>query len=146
MFRMTIVRDASNEEVAIGEGELFDAHFEVVDYERSPLDVLRLLLFALGTLVVALLNKYLRDGWQGIEKDLTELLQVPWSWAEAQEAFPILGKAVSGLRDVLTNPSKFALLLGGSVLVTLVYVIAFDFSSHAFGIDLRFASIAAPCT
>ena len=29
-------------------GELFDADSEVVDYERSPLDVLRLVLFALG--------------------------------------------------------------------------------------------------
>ena len=63
-------------------GELFDADSEVVDYERSPLDVLRLVLFALGLLVVALLNKYLRDGWQGIEENLTAVLDLPWSWAE----------------------------------------------------------------
>jgi hypothetical protein len=42
-------------ETASATGELFDAP-EVVDYERSPLDVLRLVLFAVGTLVVVLLN------------------------------------------------------------------------------------------
>jgi uncharacterized protein (TIRG00374 family) len=63
-------------------GELFDADAEVIDYERSPLDVLRLVLFAVGLLVVALLNKYLRDGWRGIEENLTAVLDLPWSWAE----------------------------------------------------------------
>ena len=44
---------------------------------------------------------------------------------------------------MLTNPAKVVLLLGGSVLVTLSYVIAFNFSARAFDIDLRFASIGA---
>ena len=57
--------------------------------------------------------------------------------------FPILGKAVHGLTDVLTTPSKVAMLLGGSTLVTLSYVVAFSFSARAFDIDLRFASIGA---
>ena len=47
----------------------------------------------------------------------------------------------------MTEPAakfgKVALLLGGSVLVTLSYVIAFNFSALAFDIDLRFASIGA---
>ena len=60
-----------------------------------------------------------------------------------EKLFPILGKAVHGLRDVLTTPSKVAMLLGGSTLVTLSYVVAFSFSSRAFDIDLRFASIGA---
>jgi undecaprenyl-diphosphatase len=60
-----------------------------------------------------------------------------------KKLLPILGKAVTGLKDVLTTPSKVALLLGGSVLVTLTYVLAFDFSARAFDIDLRFAAIGA---
>ncbi len=69
-------------ETAPATGELFDAHSEVVDYERSPLDVLRLVLFAVGTLVVVLLTKYLSAGWRGIEENLTSVLEIPWSWAE----------------------------------------------------------------
>jgi undecaprenyl-diphosphatase len=60
-----------------------------------------------------------------------------------KKLLPILGKAVAGLKDVLTTPSKVALLLGGSALVTLSYVVAFNFSARAFDIDLRFAAIGA---
>jgi undecaprenyl-diphosphatase len=60
-----------------------------------------------------------------------------------EKLLPILGKAVAGLKDVLTTPSKVALLLGGSVLVTVSYVLAFNFSARAFDIDLRFAVIGA---
>jgi undecaprenyl-diphosphatase len=56
---------------------------------------------------------------------------------------PIISKALVGLRDVLTTPGKVALLLGGSVLVTLSYVLAFTFAARAFDVDLRFASIGA---
>lgn len=79
---MTATIDAPNGPAPSEQGELFDVHAEVVDYERSPLDVLRLVLFAAGTLVIVLLNRYLREGWGGIEENLTEVLQVPWSWAE----------------------------------------------------------------
>ncbi|MFN7149367.1 MAG: flippase-like domain-containing protein [Microthrixaceae bacterium] len=60
-----------------------------------------------------------------------------------EKLLPILGTAVSGLRDVLTTPTKLVLLLGGSVLITLCYVLAFEFSTRAFDIDLRFAAIGA---
>lgn len=79
---MTDTIDTEVTAEASDSSELFDAHAEVVDYERSPLDVLRLALFALATLAVVLLNKYLRDGWSGIEENLTSVLEVPWTWAE----------------------------------------------------------------
>lgn len=82
--------------------EVFDAATEVVDYERSPLDVLRLVLFALGTLAVALLTKYLRDGWEGIEENLTSVLEVPWSWAELiVDSALIIAVIVTGLAVLL---------------------------------------------
>ena len=62
-------------------GELFDPDAEVVDYERSPLDVLRVLLFAAGTLAIVLATKYLRKGVDGLEGNLTSLLEAPWSSA-----------------------------------------------------------------
>jgi undecaprenyl-diphosphatase len=60
-----------------------------------------------------------------------------------EKLLPILGTAVAGLRDVLTTPAKLVLLLGGSVLITLSYVLAFEFSTRAFDIDLRFAAVGA---
>jgi glycosyltransferase 2 family protein len=59
--------------------ELFDADSELVSYERSPLDVLRALLFVAAALIVVLLTKFFRDGFDGIEENLTALLDVPWS-------------------------------------------------------------------
>ena len=100
---MTTVIDTT-EDPAATTGELLDAHSEVVDYERSPLDVLRLVLFALGTLVVALLNKYLRDGWQGIEENLTDVLTVPWSWAEVVVDVVLIVAVVVACLAVLVVP------------------------------------------
>jgi undecaprenyl-diphosphatase len=54
---------------------------------------------------------------------------------------PILGKAAGGLKDVLTTPGKVALLLGGSVLVTFCYLLAFECTVQAFGVHARFATI-----
>jgi uncharacterized protein (TIRG00374 family) len=62
------------------DGELFDRGAEVVDYERSPLDVLRVLGFASATVVAALLTRWLPDGMDGFEENLTSLLEVPWDW------------------------------------------------------------------
>jgi undecaprenyl-diphosphatase len=59
------------------------------------------------------------------------------------ELVPILLKSVTGLRDVLTTPSKLVLLFGGSTVVTLSYVVAFYFAGRAFGIDESFATIGA---
>ena len=54
---------------------------EVVDYERSPLDVLRVLLFAVGTVAIVLATEYLPKGVDGLEENLTSLLEAPWDWA-----------------------------------------------------------------
>jgi undecaprenyl-diphosphatase len=60
-----------------------------------------------------------------------------------EKLLPILGTAVTGLRDVLTAPTKLLLLLGGSVLITLGYVLAFELSTRAFDIDLRVAVVGS---
>lgn len=56
---------------------------------------------------------------------------------------PILGKAAGGLRDVLTTPSKIAMMLSGSILVTFCYLLAFVASTEAFDVDARFATLGA---
>lgn len=56
---------------------------------------------------------------------------------------PILGRSAAGLREVLTTPSKIALLLGGSTLVTTCYLIAFAAAAEAFDIHIRFATLGA---
>lgn len=86
------------------DGEALDSDTEVIDYERSPLDVLRFVGFALGTVVVALLNKYLSDGWQGIEENLTSVLEVPWTWAELVVDIALIIAAVVAGVAVLVIP------------------------------------------
>ena len=56
---------------------------------------------------------------------------------------PILGRSVHGLADVVRRPSKLALLLGGSVLVTSTYLLSLYFSIAAFGGGLPFATVGA---
>jgi uncharacterized membrane protein YbhN (UPF0104 family) len=56
---------------------------------------------------------------------------------------PVVGRAVTGLRDVLRSPAKIALLLGGSALVTLSYLLAFVAAAEAFGLDVRFAALGS---
>lgn len=77
---MTATATATSERVGDDEGELFDSGAEVVDYERSPLDVLRFLAFAVASVVAAVLTRWLPDGMDGFEENLTSLLEVPWSW------------------------------------------------------------------
>ena len=59
------------------------------------------------------------------------------------QVLPILGRAAGGLRDVLTTPSKIALMLGGSLLVTFSYLLAFVASAEAFDVSTRFATLGA---
>ncbi|UDY34480.1 lysylphosphatidylglycerol synthase domain-containing protein [Dermatobacter hominis] len=59
------------------------------------------------------------------------------------QVLPILGRAAGGLRDVLTTPSKIALMLGGSLLVTVSYLLAFVASAEAFDVSTRFATLGA---
>lgn len=108
------------------EGELFDPDAEVVEYERSPLDVLRLVLFAVGLLVVALLNKYLREGWRGIEENLTAVIDLPWSWAELVVdillvvALVVTGLAVLVLPLVTRRWRLFGYVLAANVATTVL--------------------------
>jgi uncharacterized protein (TIRG00374 family) len=60
-----------------------------------------------------------------------------------RQVMPILGRALGGLREVLTTPSKIALMLGGSILVTFTYLLAFITSAEAFDVSTRFATLGA---
>ena len=60
-----------------------------------------------------------------------------------RQVVPILGRAAGGLRDVLTTPSKIALMLSGSLLVTFSYLLAFVASAEAFDVSTRFATLGA---
>lgn len=56
---------------------------------------------------------------------------------------PTLARSAGGLREVLTTPSKVALMLGGSVLLTTSYLLAFVASTQAFDVPVRFATLGA---
>ena len=56
---------------------------------------------------------------------------------------PIIMTAFDGVTDVLRRPSKVALLLGGSILVTFAYLTTLYFSIEAFGGGLEFATVGA---
>ena len=49
---------------------------ETITFERSPLDVYRLVVYTAGALVVVLSTKYLREGTDGLEENLSSLLSV----------------------------------------------------------------------
>jgi glycosyltransferase 2 family protein len=61
----------------------------------------------------------------------------------ATKLVPVLGRAWSGLAAVMRSPGKIALLLGGSVMLTLSYVLAMYFSTVAFGGGLDLAQVGA---
>jgi uncharacterized protein (TIRG00374 family) len=56
---------------------------------------------------------------------------------------PIIATAFDGVTDVLRRPTKVALLLGGSMLVTFAYLTTLYFSVEAFGGGLAFATVGA---
>jgi undecaprenyl-diphosphatase len=56
---------------------------------------------------------------------------------------PVLRSALSGLAAVMRSPAKIALLLGGSAIITLGYVLAMYFSTIAFGGGLNLARVGA---
>jgi undecaprenyl-diphosphatase len=56
---------------------------------------------------------------------------------------PILARAFGGISTVLRRPSKLVLLIGGSVGVTLSYLVCTYFSLEAFGGGLPFATVGA---
>ncbi len=61
----------------------------------------------------------------------------------AAKLVPVLGSALSGLAAVIRSPGKIALLLGGSAVLTLSYVLAVYFSTVAFGGGLDLAQVGA---
>jgi len=61
----------------------------------------------------------------------------------AAHLVPVLRRSVGGIGAVLHKPSKLALLLGGSALVTLSYVTTLYLSTLAFGGDLTYAQVGA---
>jgi len=61
----------------------------------------------------------------------------------ATRLVPVLRRALSGLAAVIRSPGKIALLLGGSAVITLSYVLAIYFSIVAFGGGLDLAQVGA---
>ncbi|MFV0317296.1 MAG: lysylphosphatidylglycerol synthase domain-containing protein [Microthrixaceae bacterium] len=51
-----------------------DVDLEVVAFERSPLDVIRLLVFAISAVAVVLGTRYLRQGMDGLEENISSAL------------------------------------------------------------------------
>ena len=106
--------------------ELFDELSEVSGYERSPLDVLRVLLFAAAAIGVAVVTKYLRDGVDGLEENLTALVDVPWAWLRVGiDVLLVATVTIVGvgllLLPLLTRRFRlFGYVLAASVLTTLV--------------------------
>ena len=60
-----------------------------------------------------------------------------------EKLVPVLRQAFDGVSTVLRRPGKVALLLGGSMLVTLAYLATLYFSVEAFGGGLPFATVGA---
>jgi undecaprenyl-diphosphatase len=55
---------------------MLDADSEVVSYDRSPVDLFRLVVWATAAAAVAFATRYLRTGTDGIEENLSSLLTV----------------------------------------------------------------------
>ncbi len=56
---------------------------------------------------------------------------------------PVISEAFDGVSTVVRRPGKVALLLGGSILLTLSYLVTLYFSIAAFGGGLAFATVGA---
>ncbi len=54
---------------------------------------------------------------------------------------PILGRAVTGIRDISRDPLKIAALVGGALVLTAAYIVALACSVAAFGLEVPIASI-----
>jgi uncharacterized protein (TIRG00374 family) len=61
----------------------------------------------------------------------------------AQRLFPVISKSFDGITTVSRRPGKVVLLLGGSMLVTFLYLTTLYFSIEAFGGGLAFATVGA---
>ena len=71
-------------------------------------------------------------------------MAVPAVRAQLSTRFvPVLRRSVSGVGAVLRRPSKLAMLVGGSALVSIAYVTSLFFALEAFGGGLTFAQVGA---
>jgi undecaprenyl-diphosphatase len=61
----------------------------------------------------------------------------------AVRLLPLLRRSIGGVGHALRSPGKLALLLGGSAVVTLSYIVCVYLSTIAFGGDLSFATVGA---
>jgi undecaprenyl-diphosphatase len=70
---------------------------------------------------------------------------IPWVRKQITGRFlPILRRSLNGLTGTLRHPTKVALLLGGSAVVTFSFIVALFFSIEAFGgSDLSFAQVGS---
>ena len=70
---------------------------------------------------------------------------IPWVRKQVTDRlFPILRRSLNGLTGTLRHPTKVALLLGGSAVVTFSFIVALFFSIEAFGgSDLSFAQVGS---
>ena len=70
---------------------------------------------------------------------------IPWVRKQITgRLVPILRRSLNGLTGTLRHPTKVALLLGGSAVVTFSFIVALFFSIEAFGgSDLSFAQVGS---
>ncbi|MGY1621073.1 flippase-like domain-containing protein [Geodermatophilus sp. SYSU D00965] len=61
----------------------------------------------------------------------------------ASRLVPVLRRSVDGVGHALRRPGKVALLLGGSAVITLGYLVCLYLSTRAFGGDLGLATVGA---
>lgn len=72
------------------------------------------------------------------------VMTLPWGrrlWL--RRVWPVLRKSVSGVAKVASNPAKMAMLVGGSLVITLSYAFALWYSIAAFGGGLGFVATTA---
>jgi uncharacterized protein (TIRG00374 family) len=56
---------------------------------------------------------------------------------------PLLRRSIGGVAHALRNPGKLVLLLGGSAVLTLSYIVCLYLCTRAFGGDLSLATVGA---
>jgi len=72
------------------------------------------------------------------------VLLIPWGrHLFLDKAVPVLRKSLHGIAEVAKRPTKVIALFGGSILLTISYVLALVFSVQAFGGGLPVATIGA---
>jgi undecaprenyl-diphosphatase len=72
------------------------------------------------------------------------VMLIPWGrHFFLQRVWPILRKAGAGVASLVESPVRMAMLFGGSVLISLGYILSLWYSVEAFGGDIAFVSVAA---